>query len=118
AILANDDHSGLIQAIESEDVSYLTKFPGVGKKTAAQIILDLKGKLDELEGVSTSVEGSVQQELSLSTNHGPVNEAIEALAALGYSAREIKKIEPDIRKLNKETTDAYLREALRLLMKK
>ena len=118
AILANDDHAGLIQAIESEDVSYLTKFPGVGKKTASQIILDLKGKLDELEGVSTSVEGSVQQELSLSTNHGPVNEAIEALAALGYSAREIKKIEPDIRKLNKETTDAYLREALRLLMKK
>ncbi|WP_313467394.1 Holliday junction branch migration protein RuvA [Carnobacterium sp.] len=118
AILANDDHAGLIQAIESEDVSYLTKFPGVGKKTASQIILDLKGKLDELEVVSTSAEGSVQQELPLSTNHGPVNEAIEALAALGYSAREIKKIEPDIRKLNKETTDAYLREALRLLMKK
>ena len=32
--------------------------------------------------------------------------------------KEIKKIEPQIRKLNKESTDAYLREALRLLMKK
>ena len=112
------DHSGLVQAIESEEASYLMKFPGVGKKTAAQIILDLKGKLDDLEISSTPLEGAVQQELSLSHKQGPVNEAIEALAALGYSAREIKKVEPEIRKMKKETTDAYLREALRLLMKK
>ncbi|MGC3438144.1 Holliday junction branch migration protein RuvA, partial [Enterococcus faecium] len=44
AIMASEDHSGLIQAVESCDVTYLTKFPGVGKKTAQQMILDLKGK--------------------------------------------------------------------------
>ena len=37
------DHGGLINAIEGEDVTYLTKFPGVSKKTAQQMILDLKG---------------------------------------------------------------------------
>lgn len=118
AILANDDHAGLVQAIENEEVSYLVKFPGVGKKTAAQIILDLKGKLDDLDIMSQPLGGAIQQELSLSHKQGPVNEALEALTALGYSAKEIKNIEPEIRKMNKETTDAYLREALRLLMKK
>lgn len=48
AIMASDDHAGLIQAMETGDVTYLTKFPGVGKKTAQQMILDLKGKLGEL----------------------------------------------------------------------
>lgn len=118
AILANDDHAGLVYAIENEEVSYLMKFPGVGKKTAAQIILDLKGKLDDLEIIRVPIDGVMQQELSLSQDQKPVNEAIEALTALGYSTKEIKKVEPEIRKMNKETTDAYLREALRLLMKK
>ena len=41
AIMASvADHGGLINAIEGEDVTYLTKFPGVGKKTAQQMILD------------------------------------------------------------------------------
>lgn len=95
AILANDDHVGLVQAIESEEISYLMKFPGVGKKTAAQIILDLKGKLDDLEIIRVPIDGVMQQELSLSQDQKPVNEAIEALTALGYSAKEIKKVEPE-----------------------
>ncbi len=38
AILAGNDRDGLISAINNEDVKFLTKFPGVGKKTARQII--------------------------------------------------------------------------------
>ncbi len=49
AILANEDHSGLINAIANNDSTYLTKFPGVGKKTAAQIVLDLKDKITQLD---------------------------------------------------------------------
>ena len=45
AILADDDHTGLINAIVANDVQFLTQFPGVGKKTAQQIILDLKDKI-------------------------------------------------------------------------
>ena len=63
AILANSDHSGLIQAIMNDDVSYLTKFPGVGKKTAQQIVLDLKGKLGDLEQTET-IAGQTAIELA------------------------------------------------------
>lgn len=119
AILASDDHTGLVQAIEGDDVAYLTKFPGVGKKTASQIVLDLKGKLDDLMTPADGViSGALQEKLTLPTNHGHVEETLEALAALGYSGKEIKRIEPQIRSLNEHSTDAYLRAALRLLMKK
>ncbi|MCQ4965300.1 Holliday junction branch migration protein RuvA, partial [Bifidobacterium pseudocatenulatum] len=48
AILANPDHQGLIDAIANDNVGYLTKFPGIGKKTAGQIVLDLHDKIDQL----------------------------------------------------------------------
>lgn len=114
AIMASEDHSGLIQAVESGDVTYLTKFPGVGKKTAQQMILDLKGKFGELS-IDTPFtlfdEASAQDTSALS-------EAMEALAALGYSEREIKRVEKQLKEVENQTTDEYLRQALKLMMKK
>ena len=45
AIIAADDNAGLVQAIESKNITYLTKFPKIGKKTAQQMVLDLEGKI-------------------------------------------------------------------------
>lgn len=111
AIMANEDHQGLIQAIEAGDVTYLTKFPGVGKKTAQQMVLDLKGKLTELvdDPMSLFYEGNDDTALS---------EAMEALQALGYSPKEISKVEKVLSKETLQNTDDYLRAALKLMMKK
>lgn len=112
AILANEDHGGLIQAIEAEDTKFLQRFPGVGKKTASQIVLDLKGKLADL-----SPESFAGYQPAEESNQNPaLSEALEALAALGYSQREVKKVAKEL-EMNKEmTTDAYIREGLRLLL--
>ena len=114
AIMASDDHSGLIHAVESGDVTYLTKFPGVGKKTAQQMILDLKGKFGELS-IETPFylfdETALQDATALS-------EAMEALSALGYSEREVKRVEKQLKEVENQTTDEYLRQALKLMMKK
>lgn len=113
-ILANDDHAGLIRAIEAEDVKFLQRFPGVGKKTASQIILDLKGKLQELSPELFDGVAPVGEERF---KHGPaLVEALEALDALGYSKREVKKVKTKLEDLDPMTTDAYIREALRLLL--
>lgn len=45
AIIAADDNAGLVQAIETKNITYLTKFPKIGKKTAQQMVLDLEGKV-------------------------------------------------------------------------
>ena len=114
AIMASDDHSGLIQAVETGDGTYLTKFPGVGKKTAQQMILDLKGKFGELS-IDTPFnlfdESTAQDATALS-------EAMEALSALGYSDKEVKRVEKQLKEVENLTTDEYLRQALKLMMKK
>jgi len=115
AILANEDHAGLIRAIENEDVKFLQKFPGVGKKTASQIVLDLKGNLSEL---SPEIFGDNEMSDSQTNSQkSPVlDEAIEALRALGYSQREVKKVKKELSDKNLKETDAYIREGLRLLL--
>lgn len=113
AIMANEDHAGLIQAIETGDAAFLTKFPGVGKKTAQQMVLDLKGKLGELAG-DIDITSQPQQ-----TQENPaLAEAVEALAALGYADKEIRRVTKDLEQLEVQTTDQYLRQGLKIMLKK
>ncbi|WP_223702882.1 Holliday junction branch migration protein RuvA [Sutcliffiella deserti] len=117
AILASGQPAQVVHAIENEDEKFLVKFPGVGKKTARQIILDLKGKLNDFvpsafpdlfqpgEETSVSLKGNTELE-----------EAMEALQVLGYGEREIKKILPALQKEDL-STDQYVKRALQLLLK-
>ena len=87
------------RAVTNGDLATLTSVPGVGKKTAQKIILDLKGKLVEEEGM---VPGD--------------GEVVEALVSLGYSAqvaREILKSVP----AHIVDVSARVREALKYLAK-
>lgn len=115
AIMANEDHEGLITAIESADITYLTKFPGIGKKTAQQLILDLQGKLGELSG---EMDATQPIELTNKESNPELAEAMSALQALGYSEKEIKKVQKELLQEAQQSTDSYLRAALKLMMKK
>ena len=96
-----------VQAIEEENEKYLTGFQGVGKKTARQMILDLKGKLPFM--VTQSSQAS---EPAGEANPNALVEAKEALKALGYKDREIKAIEPQLKQAKEQTTDALIRKGL------
>lgn len=117
AILAFGEPKQVVTAIENEDEAFLVKFPGVGKKTARQMILDLKGKLQHItpnlfpdlfnqdDGMAAVQNGTKEFE-----------EAVLALKALGYSEREINKISPELRK-ETLSTDQYIKKALQRLLK-
>ena len=109
SILANDDTEGFVNAVESGNVTYLTKFPGVGKKTAQQIILDLKVKFEAVPEETTKAV--------VSTNQATLEEAKEALLGLGYSAKEITKIWKSLEAAAPSTTQEALKLAFKLLMK-
>ena len=109
SILANDDTEGFVNAVESGNVTYLTKFPGVGKKTAQQIILDLKGKFEALPEETTKAV--------VSTNQATLEEAKDALLGLGYSAKEITKIWKSLEAAAPSTTQEALKVAFKLLLK-
>ena len=113
AILAAEDHVGLVNAVENNDVKYLQEFPGVGKKTAAQIVLDLQGKLSELSPEVIEAFGG-DQAVAESQNT-ELEEALEALKVLGYTQRDIKKVEPKLEAMEPVSADDYIREALKHL---
>ncbi|MBC1885154.1 Holliday junction branch migration protein RuvA [Listeria seeligeri] len=115
AIIASGNVVPLITAIESEDDVYLTKFPSVGKKTARQIILDLKGKLADV--ATNEIIYNVPENDIVAGLSPALEEAVLALEALGYSTRELKKIIPKLAKEADLTSDAYIKLALRLMTK-
>ncbi|KRO17980.1 Holliday junction branch migration protein RuvA [Lacticaseibacillus saniviri] len=108
AILANGDQQTLSNAIAEENINFLTKFPGIGKKTASQIVLDLKNKVEQpslLDEPTSDVPTALA-------------DALAALSALGYSDREVAKVEKALLKEAALSTDEYLRTGLRLLTTK
>jgi holliday junction DNA helicase RuvA len=116
AILASGEPQQVVQAIENEDEAFLIKFPGVGKKTARQMILDLKGKL--LDVMPDFFPDLFHPEKGEATNsqYEEFDEAVLALLALGYSDREVKKISPELKK-EQLTTDQYIRKGLQMLLR-
>jgi Holliday junction DNA helicase RuvA len=93
------------------------KFPGVGKKTARQIILDLKGKLADV--VPEMIENLFNHEDRIEKHKAEtaLDEALEALRVLGYAEKEIKKVLPHLKEDTTLTTDQYVKKALQKLLK-
>lgn len=112
AILAASTPNQVKRAIENENDAYLTQFPGIGKKTARQIVLDLKGKVVITE---ESEEMLVTHEMP--SQHAQIkDDALLALEALGYSKRELAKIEKKMAKENFESVDEAVKFGLQHLI--
>ncbi|WP_437272646.1 Holliday junction branch migration protein RuvA [Staphylococcus succinus] len=113
AILASSSPNDVKIAIENENDAYLTKFPGIGKKTARQIVLDLKGKvqindIDSKQALELGVDSSSVAPI--------INEALLALEALGYSKRELTKVEKALNKDSFDSVDDAVKRGLQLLI--
>ena len=103
-------------AVQSRDLKMLTKLPGIGKKTAERMVLELKDKIGTLEGAENDREFA--EAVRGNSGSEAVNEAMAALAALGYSNSEIL---PVLRKIPDYTAlkrDELIRKALQLFAKK
>ncbi len=101
-MLATGSIALIEEAIASENINYLKKFPKIGDKVARQVILDLKGKLNMV----------TTKEIKVSNQS---NELTEALLGLGYKSIDIKKI---IAKVDdSKPIEEQIKEALKLLLK-
>ncbi len=92
AILANISVTDFALAVITNDVSEIVKIPGIGKKSAERIILELK---DKLKAMQTEQELTVASNKTNSKkdmqNKNEVEEAISALQVLGYNRKDIEK---------------------------
>lgn len=105
--------NNLKYAIIMEDDKHLCRAPGIGKKTAGRIILELKDKI-KTEEVSEGVDIQQGFEDIAPSNSNAIGEALGALLALGYSEKEA---ESALKKVNREeSVENIIKECLRVLM--
>jgi Holliday junction DNA helicase RuvA len=123
-ILSGGAPDAVIAAIQQEDVMFLTRLPGIGKKTAQRMILDLKDKLAGLpvsSAASAAVAGgaAAAQKATLAAGSGAWGEAKQALLALGYSEAEADRVGATVKSAAPEgaSVDALLKLALQVLYK-
>ena len=105
--------NNLKYAIIMEDDKHLCRAPGIGKKTAGRIILELKDKI-KTDEVSEGVDIQEGFEDVIPTNANAIGEALGALLSLGYSEKEA---ESALKKVNRqESVENIIKECLRVLM--
>lgn len=84
AILSGIDAERLALCIRDQDITTLVKVPGVGKKTAERLLIELADRLDKLEGGGTLLASSTLMSEAPSAR----NDALAALEALGYRSKD------------------------------
>ena len=105
--------NNLKYAIIMEDDKHLCRAPGIGKKTAGRIILELKDKI-KTDEVSEGVDIQQGFEDIAPSNSNAIGEALGALLALGYSEKEAENA---LKKVNRqESVENIINECLRVLM--
>lgn len=116
-ILSGMPAMDLMQTLMREDVTALTRIPGVGRKTAERLVVELRDRLEKLElGMGVSMAESSKTQTS--NKMDPLREAESALVALGYKPQEAAKmLAGQDFSANPDVAD-QVRQALRKVMQK
>lgn len=104
-VLSSMSASDFRRCVEYEDAATLSKVPGIGKKTAERLIMEMRDKVDDvgapsLPGGKVSVEASAR------------SEAFDALVSLGYKANEVNKLLGTL-DIDNQSAEDIIRQALK-----
>lgn len=112
-MLSNVTPSSFALAVITNDTSKLVKIPGIGAKSAARIILELKDKIKTIEANAKETTSQVKEAI---IDDNKLQEAISALQVLGYNRKEIEKV---FEKMSTETLslEDMIRKGLATLAK-
>ncbi|MDR6226364.1 Holliday junction branch migration protein RuvA [Desmospora profundinema] len=119
AITGAGSPAALVEAVEREDLRFLTQLPGIGKKTAQRLILELKDKLKKVGWVQTLPTGGPAA--AVTPGRSASSEVIEALTALGYNEDEASLAVDEARRgfgEKEPSLDDWIRRALQISMKR
>ncbi|WP_066016449.1 Holliday junction branch migration protein RuvA [Endozoicomonas atrinae] len=117
-LLSGIEASDFVRCVHDGDSSTLVKLPGVGKKTAERLIVELKDKLSkwdcsgaQLDGLTGTLLGQAIEKQAADTEQ----EAVSALVALGYKPQEASKVIGRI-KVEGLSSEELIRQALRSMI--
>jgi len=111
-ILSNIQVKELASAIVRGDLARLSAVPGIGKKTAERLVLELKDKVQKLEFAGTTAGGE-----SLAPTSGIEEDVASALINLGYKEAVVRKALAELRVSPDDSMEQVLKQALKSLMK-
>lgn len=113
AILSGMSAQQFVHAVEQEQVSVLIKLPGVGKKTAERLVVEMKDRFKGLNGDLFNNNSDLPPlSPSKSADNDAEAEAVSALVALGYKPPEASRLVSKVMKPNTDC-ETLIREALR-----
>ena len=112
-ILSSMSAAMLVQSIEMQDITTLTRIPGVGKKTAERLVIELRDRLQVFSAGQTTTADQPQITLSAPS---PIAEAEAALVSLGYKPIEAQRAVAAIKNEHSTTAD-LIRAALKGMLK-
>ncbi len=110
-ILSNITPSKFALAVITNDVNTLKKLPGIGAKTAARIILELKDKMKTEQSIESDKNEEIKEAIVLDNK---ANDAVEALCVLGYTKKDVENVIAKI-DTSKLTVEEIIRQGLKYL---
>lgn len=110
-ILSGIDAVAFVQCVQAADTTALTRLPGVGKKTAERLVVEMKDKIKAAAPVGDSTSLA---EVGVATVSNPIEEAVTALISLGYKAPEASRM---VRAVAKPDAVGGTEELIRLALK-
>ena len=103
AILSGLTSDELVTCVSVGDLAQLTRVPGIGRKTAERLLIELRDRL----------KTAVSQDTVISNTKSPVQDAVSALLTLGYKESEASKAVRSVEGAEKCSVEALIKEALR-----
>jgi Holliday junction DNA helicase RuvA len=113
SILSGMESDRLVMAIRQQDAAALVKIPGIGKKTAERLVIEMSDRLDKLDGAPADLPGAVPG--AGAAVDQPLQDAVAALEALGYKARDAADAVRRVATDEPTSSEALIRAALKAL---
>lgn len=111
AILSSMDAQAFTQCIHHGDVDSLVRIPGVGKKTAERLIIDMRDRLEKVADTQVASKGKNGNGL-VQLEQNPIADAVSALVSLGYKPNEASRMVSNV-----ETKSRNSEDIIRLALK-
>jgi len=108
AVLSGSSPDEFARLVQTADIAALTRIPGIGKKTAERIVVELRDRVDGIAQTLPGMNGSVSKD--------PVAEASSALQQLGYRPVEVARLIKDVAEAG-DSAEGIIRKALKAALR-
>lgn len=116
AILSSIDARHFVECVRHDDVNALVKIPGIGKKTAERLLIEMRDRLKGWHDEGGAVLPGGERQPALSDGRQVVQEAESALIALGYKPQDAARMITAVKTEEPATAEVLIRAALKRMI--